>query len=182
MAALSPRLGQFGPNWVNKFFCVLSSFSLAVVFYFWLVIIIVPYTLFFGCLIIPCSTHQVVIGVIFSTNSQQGHIGSLQKNYTVAEHGFFVNGIWRWQWQWANKFSPQKTEQVHELEDRPPTREALNKRGVFNDLHGLSCAFCFEILEYANCLLFSFLKSQKYERIIRWENDVGVQHFIIFGG
>jgi hypothetical protein len=25
-AALSPRLGQFGPNWVNKFFCVLSSF------------------------------------------------------------------------------------------------------------------------------------------------------------
>ena len=25
-AALSPRLGQLGPNWVNKFFCVLSSF------------------------------------------------------------------------------------------------------------------------------------------------------------
>jgi hypothetical protein len=24
--ALSPRLGQFEPNWVNKFFCVLSFF------------------------------------------------------------------------------------------------------------------------------------------------------------
>ena len=25
-AAFSPKLGQFGPNWVNKFFCILSSF------------------------------------------------------------------------------------------------------------------------------------------------------------
>ena len=58
-AALSPILGQFGPNCVNKFFCVLSSFLSLVVFYFWLVFIIVPYTLFFGCLVIPCSTHQV---------------------------------------------------------------------------------------------------------------------------
>ncbi|AES96850.1 transmembrane protein, putative [Medicago truncatula] len=33
MAALSSRLGQFGPNWVNRFFCVRLFFSLAV-FYF----------------------------------------------------------------------------------------------------------------------------------------------------
>jgi len=44
-AALSPRLGQFGLNWVNKFFCVLSFLSL-VVFCFLLMFNIVPFTLF----------------------------------------------------------------------------------------------------------------------------------------
>ncbi|RHN53284.1 putative Heat shock protein 70 family [Medicago truncatula] len=56
MAAL-PRLGQFGPNWVNKFFCVLSSFLL--LFSTFGLCLLLFRTLCFGCLIIPCSTHQI---------------------------------------------------------------------------------------------------------------------------
>jgi hypothetical protein len=65
---ISPRLGQFGPNWVNKFFCVLSFFlSMFSTF-------VCDYnyqTLRFGCLIITCSTHQVYYWCDFSSNSQQ---------------------------------------------------------------------------------------------------------------
>jgi len=63
-AALSPRLGQFGSNWVNRFFCVLSfSFSC----YFLLLACVYNCSIHFVLVAwLPLAPHiKFIIGVIF---------------------------------------------------------------------------------------------------------------------
>jgi len=77
-AALSPRLGQFGPNWVNKFFCVLSSFlsrcflllacvyNCSIHFVFWLLDYSLLHTssLLLVCFLIEFTTVSVLIKIL----------------------------------------------------------------------------------------------------------------------
>ncbi|CAJ2637710.1 unnamed protein product [Trifolium pratense] len=74
------------------------------------------------------------------------------------------------------------------LLERLPTRMALHHRGILNNVHELSCVFCFLDNEDCNHLFFLCPFSKRiWEAIFKWigkrfpPNNKGWNHFVLFG-